>query len=108
MFYFPMLQLALYVLSFLSPKDLLRAGQTCQYWRTLTEDTLLWKQKCKESGADLGSFSIITRSVSRSASMHYANQLPILYHNIHVPGSRAFGTRGAIWDGLQIILCVDC
>ena len=25
-----------------------------------------------------------------------------------VPGSGVFGTRGAIWDGLLIILCVDC
>ena len=77
MFYFLMLQLALYVLSFLSPKDLLRAGQTCQYWRTLTEDTLLWKQKCKESGADLGAFSIVTR-------VHYTYQLCIMYHIVCV------------------------
>ncbi|KAF6040691.1 FBXW7 [Bugula neritina] len=51
-------ELALYVLSFLNPKDLLRAGQTCQYWRMLAEDTLLWKQKCRESGADLGNITL--------------------------------------------------
>ena len=46
-FYF---QLALYVLSFLEPKDLLRAAQTCRYWRILAEDNLLWREKCKEEG----------------------------------------------------------
>lgn len=44
------LQLALYVLSFLEPRDLLRAAQTCRYWRILAEDNLLWREKCKEAG----------------------------------------------------------
>ncbi len=43
-------QLALYVLSFLEPKDLLRAAQTCRYWRILAEDNLLWREKCREEG----------------------------------------------------------
>ncbi|KAK9882421.1 hypothetical protein WA026_020942 [Henosepilachna vigintioctopunctata] len=43
-------ELALNVLSFLEPKDLLRAAQTCRSWRFLTEDNLLWKEKCKEAG----------------------------------------------------------
>lgn len=43
-------QLALYVLSFLEPKDLLQAAQTCRYWRILAEDNLLWREKCKEEG----------------------------------------------------------
>ena len=47
-FFFP--QLALYVLSFLEPKDLLQAAQTCRYWRILAEDNLLWREKCKEEG----------------------------------------------------------
>ena len=34
---FPPFQLALYILSFLSPRDLLRAAQTCRYWRILAE-----------------------------------------------------------------------
>uniref|UniRef100_A0A8C9TPK3 F-box domain-containing protein n=1 Tax=Scleropages formosus TaxID=113540 RepID=A0A8C9TPK3_SCLFO len=38
-------QLALYVLSFLEPKDLLQAAQTCRYWRILAEDNLLWREK---------------------------------------------------------------
>lgn len=45
-------ELALYVLSFLEPKDLLQAAQTCRYWRTLAEDNLLWREKCREEGID--------------------------------------------------------
>lgn len=45
-------ELALYVLSFLEPKDLLQAAQTCRYWRILAEDNLLWREKCKEEGID--------------------------------------------------------
>ena len=45
-------QLALYVLSFLDPRDLLNAAQTCQYWRILAEDNLLWREKCREEGID--------------------------------------------------------
>uniref|UniRef100_A0AAV2LF54 F-box domain-containing protein n=1 Tax=Knipowitschia caucasica TaxID=637954 RepID=A0AAV2LF54_KNICA len=44
--------LALYVLSFLEPKDLLQAAQTCRYWRILAEDNLLWREKCREEGID--------------------------------------------------------
>lgn len=43
-------ELALFVLSFLEPKDLLKAAQTCRYWRILCEDNLLWREKCKEYG----------------------------------------------------------
>uniref|UniRef100_A0A8C9TEZ3 F-box/WD repeat-containing protein 7 n=1 Tax=Scleropages formosus TaxID=113540 RepID=A0A8C9TEZ3_SCLFO len=45
-------ELALYVLSFLEPKDLLQAAQTCRYWRILAEDNLLWREKCREEGID--------------------------------------------------------
>ncbi|CAG5115890.1 unnamed protein product [Candidula unifasciata] len=45
-------ELALYVLSFLEPRDLLRAAQTCRYWRVLAEDNLLWREKCREEGVD--------------------------------------------------------
>ncbi|XP_045203568.2 F-box/WD repeat-containing protein 7-like [Mercenaria mercenaria] len=45
-------ELALYVLSFLEPKDLLQAAQTCRYWRVLAEDNLLWREKCKEENID--------------------------------------------------------
>lgn len=43
-------ELALQVLSFLDPKDLLRAAQTCRSWRFLADDNLLWKDKCKKAG----------------------------------------------------------
>uniref|UniRef100_A0A8C4WYC4 F-box/WD repeat-containing protein 7 n=1 Tax=Eptatretus burgeri TaxID=7764 RepID=A0A8C4WYC4_EPTBU len=45
-------ELALYVLSFLEPRDLLRAAQTCRYWRVLAEDNLLWREKCREEGLE--------------------------------------------------------
>ncbi|XP_055325020.1 F-box/WD repeat-containing protein 7 isoform X5 [Sitodiplosis mosellana] len=41
-------ELALQVLSYLAPKDLLRAAQTCKSWRALCDDNLLWKEKCKQ------------------------------------------------------------
>lgn len=49
----PCLQLALYVLTFLAPRDLLQAAQTCRNWRTLAEDNLLWREKCREEGNDV-------------------------------------------------------
>ncbi|CAH1778095.1 unnamed protein product [Owenia fusiformis] len=45
-------ELALYVLSFLDPKDLLQAAQTCRYWRILAEDNLLWREKCNQENID--------------------------------------------------------
>ena len=45
-----MSQLALYVLTYLDARDLLRAAQTCRYWHTLAEDNLLWREKCQEEG----------------------------------------------------------
>lgn len=51
-------ELALHVLSYLDPTDLLRAAQTCRSWRFLADDNLLWKEKCKQSG-------IITKSKSQ-------------------------------------------
>lgn len=29
---------------------MLKAAQTCRYWRVLAEDNLLWREKCKEEG----------------------------------------------------------
>ncbi|CAG0890764.1 unnamed protein product [Cyprideis torosa] len=43
-------ELALYVLCFLRPPDLLKASQTCRYWRILAEDNILWREKCQEAG----------------------------------------------------------
>uniref|UniRef100_A0A1A9ZS35 F-box domain-containing protein n=1 Tax=Glossina pallidipes TaxID=7398 RepID=A0A1A9ZS35_GLOPL len=41
-------ELALQVLSYLDPKDLLKAAQTCRSWRFLCDDNLLWKEKCRQ------------------------------------------------------------
>ncbi|XP_066586935.1 F-box/WD repeat-containing protein 7 isoform X2 [Prorops nasuta] len=45
-------ELALSVLAFLEPRDLLRAAQTCRSWRFLADDNLLWKEKCRVAGID--------------------------------------------------------
>ncbi|XP_050415118.1 F-box/WD repeat-containing protein 7 isoform X2 [Patella vulgata] len=50
-------ELALHVLSFLDAKDLLQAAQTCRYWHILTEDNLLWREKCREECIDKSAFS---------------------------------------------------
>ncbi|KAL5292433.1 FBXW7 family protein [Megaselia abdita] len=42
-------ELALNVLSYLEPKDLLKAAQTCNSWRFLCDDNLLWKEKCRQA-----------------------------------------------------------
>lgn len=43
-------EIALYIMSFLSPKDLCRAAQTCRSWRIVCEDNRLWREKCREEG----------------------------------------------------------
>ncbi|KOC61478.1 F-box/WD repeat-containing protein 7 [Habropoda laboriosa] len=45
-------ELALSVLAFLEPRDLLRAAQTCRNWRFLADDNLLWKEKCRAAGIE--------------------------------------------------------
>lgn len=40
------------MLSFLEPKDLLKAAQTCRNWRFLADDNLLWKEKCRQAGIE--------------------------------------------------------
>lgn len=42
-------ELALQVLAYLNPTDLLRAAQTCRSWRFLCDDNLLWKEKCRKA-----------------------------------------------------------
>ncbi|CAL8101592.1 unnamed protein product [Orchesella dallaii] len=54
-------ELALYTLSFLNPRDLLSAAKTCKQWRILSEDNLLWREKCKEAG--VGYFSAMSKRV---------------------------------------------
>lgn len=42
--------IALYIMSFLKPKDIGQAAQTCRSWRVVCEDNRLWREKCKEEG----------------------------------------------------------
>lgn len=43
-------QLALYIVAQLSARDLSSAALVCRRWRTVTEDQLLWREKCEEAG----------------------------------------------------------
>ena len=66
-------QLALYVLSFLKPKDLLNAAQTCRYWRILAEDNLLWREKCREAGLGESVTEIFSSRIQRSHCKKLSN-----------------------------------
>ena len=65
------MQLALYVLSFLSPRDLTRAAQTCRCGRVLAEDNLLWREKCREAGIDDVRDTLNKRRLRGSAHHHH-------------------------------------
>jgi len=41
-------EIALYIMSFLSPQDLCNAAQVCRSWRIVCEDNRLWREKCHE------------------------------------------------------------
>lgn len=43
-------EIALYIMSFLNPRDLCQAALTCRSWRTVCEDHRLWREKCAEEG----------------------------------------------------------
>lgn len=43
-------EIALYITSFLNPKDLCQAAQTCRSWRIVCEDSRTWREKCDEEG----------------------------------------------------------
>lgn len=61
-------ELALSVLAFLEPRDLLRAAQTCRNWRFLADDNLLWKEKCRAAGIeDLKDLPPIKRKNGRNS-----------------------------------------
>ena len=66
-------ELALYVLAFLSPRDLTRAAQTCRCWRILAEDNLLWREKCREAGIDDVKDTLNKRRLRGSS--HHSNTL---------------------------------
>lgn len=64
-------ELALQVLSYLEPMDLLRAAQTCRSWRFLCDDNLLWKDKCKEANI------VMEQSTDRPKRGRAGNMPPI-------------------------------
>lgn len=71
-------ELALYVLSFLPPKDLLRAAQTCKYWNILAADNLLWREKCHEAGIE-NHLVVMDRRRRKGTSVSHMSPYKVLY-----------------------------
>lgn len=42
-------EVAIKVLSYLEPEDLLKAAQTCRSWQNLCDDNPLWREKCRHA-----------------------------------------------------------
>ncbi|KAI6189527.1 F-box domain-containing protein [Aphelenchoides bicaudatus] len=61
-------EISTYIISLLSPNDMVSAAKTCRYWRALCEDNFLWKQKCNEAGIKQG----MTPNLARR---HYWEQI---------------------------------
>ncbi|XP_072931323.1 F-box/WD repeat-containing protein 7 isoform X2 [Epargyreus clarus] len=88
-------ELALTVLGYLQPKDLLRAAQTCRYWRFLADDNLLWKEQCRRIG--LTTLKKMPRSLPRCASpwkAAYMRQSLIQDNWLHKPVHSPIVMRG--------------
>ncbi|KAJ0183641.1 hypothetical protein K1T71_000064 [Dendrolimus kikuchii] len=88
-------ELALTVLGYLQPKDLLRAAQTCQYWKFLADDNLLWKEQCRRIG--ITTLKKMPRSLPRCASpwkTAYMRQYLIENNWIHKPVNSPIVMRG--------------
>lgn len=88
-------ELALTVLGYLQPKDLLRAAQTCRYWKFLAEDNLLWKEQCRRIG--ITTLRKMPRSLPRCASpwkAAYMRQYLIENNWLHKPVASPIIMRG--------------
>ncbi|XP_004933189.2 F-box/WD repeat-containing protein 7 isoform X2 [Bombyx mandarina] len=88
-------ELALTVLGYLQPMDLLRAAQTCRYWRFLADDNLLWKEQCRRIG--ITTLKKTPRSLPRCASpwkAAYMRQYLIEDNWLHKPVSNPIVMRG--------------
>ncbi|GBP89955.1 hypothetical protein EVAR_63749_1 [Eumeta japonica] len=88
-------ELALTVLGYLRPKDLLRAAQTCKYWQFLADDNLLWKEQCRRIG--ITSYKKIPKSLSHCASpwkAAYMRQYLIEDNWLHKPVDQPIVMRG--------------
>ncbi|XP_050714012.1 F-box/WD repeat-containing protein 7-like [Eriocheir sinensis] len=75
-------ELALYVLSFLPPKDLLRAAQTCKYWNILAADNLLWREKCREAGIE-DHMVVMDRRRKKGTSMSHVSPYKAAFMRQH-------------------------
>eukprot|EP00731_Ephydatia_muelleri_P029012 Em0020g656a len=76
-------ELALHVLSFLDARDLLVAAQTCRTWYTLCEDSLLWKDKCKDFDQDELNASMKSLAKRKSLVSIVSNPWKQLYLRKH-------------------------
>lgn len=88
-------ELALTVLGYLQPKDLLRSAQTCRYWRFLADDNLLWKEQCRRIG--ITAIKKMPRSLPRCASpwkAAYMRQFLIEDNWLHKPINNPIVMRG--------------
>ncbi|XP_075990524.1 F-box and WD-40 domain protein 7 isoform X1 [Anticarsia gemmatalis] len=88
-------ELALTVLGYLQPKDLVRAAQTCRYWKFLAEDNLLWKEQCRRIG--ITTLKKMPRSLPRCASpwkAAYMRQYLIENNWLHKPVKNPIVMRG--------------
>ncbi|KAI8430555.1 hypothetical protein MSG28_000785 [Choristoneura fumiferana] len=88
-------ELALTVLGYLQPKDLLRAAQTCRYWRFLADDNLLWKEQCRRIG--ITTLKKMPRSLPRCVSpwkAAYMRQYLIENNWLHKPVNNPIMMRG--------------
>ncbi|XP_068633818.1 F-box/WD repeat-containing protein 7 isoform X2 [Battus philenor] len=88
-------ELALTVLGYLQAKDLLRAAQTCRYWRFLADDNLLWKEQCRRIG--ITALKKMPRSLPRCASpwkAAYMKQYLIENNWLHKPVNNPIIMRG--------------
>ncbi|XP_077519686.1 F-box/WD repeat-containing protein 7-like [Amblyomma americanum] len=63
------------VAEIVQPRDLLRAAQTCHYWRILAEDNLLWREKCREAGLE-DVQEVLGRRVASSTSSSFITAFP--------------------------------
>ena len=104
-------ELALYVLSYLPAKDLLRAAQTCTYWRILCEDNLLWREKCRESGLladdNLESTEAFLKVMSKRALNFKATFMR--HHNIEMNWRQRLIRPGKVLKGHDdhVITCLE-
>lgn len=86
-------ELALNVLSFLEPKDLLRAAQACRSWRFLADDNFLWKDKCRKAGIDISKKRVASKSSNSGISPWKVNFIYISTYCLNIVSKCALNFR---------------